>query len=192
MPKSVALIGPTDIHIKQSRLESTWEHQITGTATGSDSLLELAELQKRSSRAHTHGSGKRSTKSQLLNVIIWVFRVALQGDVPYLMSHSHDPPRGVCVPEKASGCPLSSAMVEMARLRAVEAFEFRRWRRWPLRVVAFEARVEGISWVMGCWMMVVIDRKLSDSYLVTHFFNSDWFRIRIFIVHNNYMYFYIT
>ena len=49
---------------------------------------------------------KVSTKSQLLNVIIWVFQVTLQGDVPYLMSHSHDPLRGVCVPEKAGGCPL--------------------------------------------------------------------------------------
>ena len=56
MPKSVALIdGPTDIHIKQSRLESTLEHQIPGTAAGSDGLLELAEPQKRS-RADTHGS----------------------------------------------------------------------------------------------------------------------------------------
>ena len=65
MPKSVALIdGPTDIHIKQSRLESTLEHQIPGTAAGSNGLLELAEPQKRS-RADTHGSGKRSTKSQL-------------------------------------------------------------------------------------------------------------------------------
>ena len=39
----------------------------------------------------------------------------------------------------------------MARLRADEAFEAGGdgWRRWPLRVVAFEARVEGISWVRG-------------------------------------------
>ena len=60
----------------------------------------------------------------------------------------------------------------MARLRAEEAFEGggEGWRRWPLRVVDFEARVEG---VLGCWMMAVINRRLGDYYLVTHFFNSD-------------------